>query len=326
MKKKIFVFIRLSVTIAIFFVLFKFISYAQLVAMYRESQKVYLFLAFAIFVSNYIVGILRWRFLLSCVGVAISAKEVFYVSLSGLFLNLFFPSFVAGDIFRGASIGYRYGGHAKIASSILMDRFSGAVALAIIAIVAACLGMPFIKNEPSVFISLIVLCGIIGVVALFIFTKSFFNLSLAFAGKFRGLYHKITSFHEQLSFFKKQPEVLFKIILFFSLPLQLLMIAGFFIAAKAFHVETGISYFFIMVPIIAAVATIPVTIAGAGTREAAAVYFFSLIGIERSIGLSISFVNLLSIIAVGIAGGIVYASVYHRYLERGQQGATVKDS
>ena len=85
--------------------------------------------------------------------------------------------------------------------------------------------------------------------------------------------------------------------------------------AKAFYVEANLIHFFILVPIIMVIALIPITIAGAGTRDASAVYFFSLIGIGKSIGLGVSLLNLLSMVIASIAGGILYITVYHRYFQ-----------
>lgn len=324
MKKKILVFIRFLVTIAIFFVLFKLVPYKQLVALYQNSHKGYLFLALAVFVINYFIGIFRWKFLLSSLGLAIPVKELFCVYFSGLFLNLFFPSFVAGDIFRGASIGYRYGDGNKVASSILMDRFSGSSAVALVAMAAAYIGRNIVEKEQSIFICLSVLCLLIGIIALFIFTKSFFRFSLFLAGKRALVRAKLISFHEQLYFFKRKPQIFFTSLLF-SLPLQLMTVIGFYVASKAFLVDTHIFYFFIIVPIVAAIATVPITPAGAGTREAAAVYFFSLIGLERSVSLGISLVNFISVILMGLLGGIVYVSLYHRYIAQRSQATAVKN-
>ena len=64
-----------------------------------------------------------------------------------------------------------------------------------------------------------------------------------------------------------------------------------------------------------AVASVPVTIAGAGTREASAVYLFSLVGIDKNIGLGISLLNLIFLIGAGILGGLIYVSIYYRWLQ-----------
>jgi hypothetical protein len=63
------------------------------------------------------------------------------------------------------------------------------------------------------------------------------------------------------------------------------------------------------------IALVPITIAGAGLREGAVVYFFTLIGIAKQISLGISLLNLAFTIFVGLCGGIFYVTVYHRWLQ-----------
>lgn len=71
-----------------------------------------------------------------------------------------------------------------------------------------------------------------------------------------------------------------------------------------------------VIPIVMALALIPITIAGAGTREAAFVYFFTAYyGIPESIGLGMSLVNLIYLVSAGLLGGIFYVTVYHRWLQ-----------
>lgn len=313
MKGKIFLLFRLLVTAAILFALFKFIPYEKLVSVYRDSKKGYLVFGFFIFLFCQIIGIFRWKFLLSSLGVNISIREAFYSYFCGLFLNLFFPSFVAGDVFRSFCISYRYGDTGKVASSVLMDRFSGAIALTLVAACAFIFGRSIMPNE-GVAAALLILCAITGFASLAIFSRSFFRfLARVFKRKPR-LEEKLISFHAKLYFFRKNPKVFAKSFLF-SLPIQLLMPTGFFIISRAFDVNLGAIYFFIAVPIVTAIALIPITIAGAGTREASVVYFFSLVGIEKSIGLGISLLNLIFLISMGIIGGIFYVSVYHKWLQ-----------
>jgi len=311
-KGKIFLLIRLLVTAAILFALFKFVPYEKLVSVYKDSKKGYLVFGFFIFVLCQIIGIFRWRFLLSSLGVNISIREAFYSYFCGLFLNLFFPSFVAGDVFRSFCISYRHGDTGKVASSVLMDRFSGAIALTLVALFAFIFGRSIVSSE-GVIVALLILCAIAGFSSLAIFSKSFFRfLARAFKKKPR-LEEKLISFHDKLYFFKNNPKIFAKSFLF-SLPIQLLMPTGFFVISRAFDVSLGAIYFFIVVPIVTAIALIPITIAGAGTREASAIYFFSLVGIENSIGLGISLLNLIYLISMGIIGGIFYVGVYHKWL------------
>lgn len=125
---------------------------------------------------------------------------------------------------------------------------------------------------------------------------------------------KLVAFHDELYFFKENPKIFIKS-LFFSFPIQFLTATGFFIISKAFGVKIGIIYFLTLVPIIMAITLIPITIAGVGTREASAVYFLSLIGVGKSIGLGISLVHLVFMIFTSVIGGIIYVSIYHRRLQ-----------
>jgi len=311
-KGKIFLLVRFLVTAAILFALFKFIPYEKLVSVYRNSKSGYLVLGFFIFFLCLVIGIFRWRFLLSSLGVNISVREAVYSYFCGLFLNLFCPSFIAGDVFRGFCISYRHGDAGKVASSVLMDRFSGAIALTLVALFAFIAGRGIVPSK-GVAISLVILCAIVGFSSLVIFSKSFFRFLVRVFKRKPRLEEKLISFHDKLYFFRNNPQVFAKSFLF-SLPIQLLMPIGFFIISRAFDVNLGAIYFFIVIPIVTAIAIIPITIAGAGTREASAVYFFSLVGIEKSIGLGISLLNLIFLISMSIIGGIFYVIVYHKWL------------
>lgn len=315
--KKFFLIFRIVVTLAILFALFKLIPYKKIIEVFKDSDKIYLVLGAGTFFSCYLIAAARWKFILSSLGVRMSSKEVFYAFFSGLFFNLFFPSFVAGDVFRSMSISYRHGSSKKVASSVLMDRFSGGVALALVALVAFLIGRN-ILNDPQISIAIAILCLAASAASLVIFNKSVFLFLTKVFRKNDKIEEKIISFHDQLYFFKKNPKVLFKS-LCFSLPIQMLVPLSFFITSRAFGVETSIVYFFILVPVIMAIAMVPITIAGAGTREASSVYFFSLIGIAKSVGLGMSLLNLILMILMGIVGGIFYVTVYHRWLQSHSQ-------
>jgi hypothetical protein len=318
LKEKVLFFSRLIASLAILVWLLIFVfkenPYERLVELYQDSHKIYLILGFLIFCVSVFLGVGRWRFLLSCLGIKISLREAFYAYFCGLFLNLFFPSFVAGDLFRGFSISYRHGDLKKAASSVIMDRFNGGVALVSLAIVSFAFAGGALRTGVVAF-PLLFLCFICGIVSLAIFSKSFFRLMVTILKPYPSIHGKLIRFHEQLYFFRKNPKAFFAT-LAFSYVIHILTVLGFYTISRAFGVDINFLYFLILIPLIMAIAVVPITIAGAGTREASAVYFFSLLGIDKSIGLGISLVNLLFMIAASIAGGVVYVSVYHRWFQR----------
>lgn len=322
MRIRIFIFFRLLATAVIFLAIFKFIPYEKLLSVYKESNAIYLLWGFFIFFICQIIGIFRWKFLLSSLGISVCFREAFYSYFCGLFLNLFFPSFLAGDLFRGFCISYRHGDTGKVASSVLMDRFSGAIALTIVAVTAFVFGWKIIPSG-NVVLALLFLCLVSGISSSIIFSKSVFRILVKVFKKRPKLEAKLISFHDKLYFFSDNPKVFAKSFLF-SLPIQLLMPAAFFLISRAFSLSVSAAYFFIVVPIITAIALIPITIAGAGTREASAVYFFSLVGIDKSVGLSMSLLNLIFLIAMGIIGGIFYVGIYHKWFTSSVSSGFIK--
>jgi len=312
-KKTISLLFKLFVSFAILFVLFKLVPYRELIEVYKKSQKLYIYLSFLLFILTFVISIFRWRFLLHSLGVKVATKDAFSSTFSGLFFNLIFPSFVAGDIFRGFSISAHHGQAKKVASSVLMDRFSGSIALVLVAFFSYLIGRNIFR-EKEVTLSLALLCLALGIASCIIFSKSTFSFLLKVLGNNNSLKNKLIDFHDHLYFFRKNPSVFLKS-MYFSLPIQLLTPLVFYVGSKAFGLHVSMLYFFILVPIIMMIALIPITIAGAGTREAAAVYFFSLINIDKTIGLGLSLLNLAFTIFIGLLGGLFYVTVYHRRLQ-----------
>jgi hypothetical protein len=313
MKDKIFIFIRIIITLGLFFIIFKIIPYSRLIGIYKNANPFYLLLAISIFFLSIIVAILRWQFLLNSLGVKVFLGEAFLSSFSGFFFNLFFPSFIAGDVFKGFTISYRHGEVGKVATSVIMDRFNGALGLGLIALFSFAIGGELIRSRNITF-ALLALLFFIFCSFLFIFSKTFFRFFTIFIKKNSLIMKKLNNFHNQLYFFRQNPSIFIRT-LFFSFLTQIFTCLGFFMSAKAFGIDLSVVYFFIIVPIIMVIALIPITIAGAGTREAASIYFFSLVGIDKATSLSISFVNLFFMIFIGMLGGIIYVIVYHRRLQ-----------
>ena len=313
MKKTISLLFKLFVSAAILFILFKLVPYKELIEVYKKSQKLYIYLSFFVFILTFVISVFRWQFLLHALGVKVSTGNAFSSTFSGLFFNLIFPSFVAGDIFRGFSVSTHHGEAKKVASSVLMDRFSGSIALVLVAFFSYMFGRKIFR-EKEVALTLGLLCLVIGIASCVIFSKRLFSFLLKIFGKNHSLKNKLVEFHDHLYFFRKNPSVFLKS-MYFSLPIQLLTPLMFYVGSKAFGLHVSMLYFFILVPIIMMIALIPITIAGAGTREAASIYFFALIGVDKTIGLGLSLLILAFTIFVGLLGGLFYVTVYHRRLQ-----------
>ena len=313
MKKKIFLILRIVVGLGIILVLFRFISYKNLIHLYRSSIKSYLVLAFLVFIIINIIGAFRWRFILHSLGLIISIREALYVCFSSLFFNLFFPSLLGADLFRGVSLSYHHKNTYKVISSVVMDRFSGGFGLILVSLPAVILGRKYI-SQANIIIGITVFLIVSILIVSIVSNKSlfqYFNHCIK-DGIFKS---RLVKLYNELYFFRENPKIFFNSLIY-SFTIQAATCLIFFIISRAFFLKLNIIYFFILIPIIQFIAILPVTIAGMGTRGAAIVYFFSIIGVDKSVALSISFVFLFFTIFTSLMGGIIYVMVYHRWLER----------
>lgn len=316
--KKFFLIFRIIVSAAILFVLFKHIDYRRLIEICLNFKKIYIFFGFFVLLLANLIASFRWKFLLCSLGKKISLKEVLSAYSSGLFFNILFPSFIAGDIFRGVSISYRHGDAKKIASSVLMDRFSGAIALILVSLLALIFGRATVP-QGQVIVPLLMLCIVASFIFLVIGSRRFFLFLIKILGKKFLLRKKLIEFHDQLYFFKEKPKI-FTQSLLYSLGIQLLTVLSFFIISRGFNLNLGMSYFLIFVPIVMVVAMAPITIAGFGTREWAMVSLFSSVGVDENIAIGMSFLNGIFLVLLSLLGGIFYVSVYHRWLQSHSPG------
>jgi len=83
------------------------------------------------------------------------------------------------------------------------------------------------------------------------------------------------------------------------------------LAARSIGVEISPLYFFIFMPIIWIIMTIPISVSGLGVREGAFIFFFSQVGVTNSDAIAISLLYYSYNVIVGIIGGLLllYTSV-----------------
>ncbi len=314
MKKKISIFLRIAVKGSLLFFLIKKVPYKDLFVVYKTAHKGLLLGGFLTFLLGYMLGVMRWKFFLRVLGLDISYPKLILSFVSSLSFNLFCPSIVAGDIFRTTSIGLAHSQLKKVASSVLIDRFSGSFALVTVATVSYIFGRHLVPAK-SVALAIMILISVIGGSGLIIFNRRIFHFLIGFLKNGSRLKEKVIDFHDQLYFFRENPKIFLKSFIY-SLPIQLVSPVGFFILARGFGLQgLNIVHFFILVPILMGIALIPITIGGFGLRENAAVSFFGLIGLTPQVSTNLSLINGAVVIFMGLCGGLIYVSVYHRCLQ-----------
>jgi len=264
---------------------------------------------FLLAIAGYFVALailavrLQWVFRVQ--NIHLNFRETYHLGFVGLFYNLMLPSAVGGDVVK-AFYAYKHSGKKiESATSILLDRLLGFVAI----IVMACMGLlSFSKDAESAYVDYAVYgaCGVL------VFTILFFA-SRRFARLFKGLARLIPSekwklqlavvYHAIYGYRHHRGPVLMAVLLSF-------VGQAFFISVNywtALSIGADIHYgtFFILIPVSYIVSMAP-SIGGLGVREATLIYLFSrYLPSERALAFTV-LVDVM-IYLFGIGSGIWYA-------------------
>jgi len=261
----------------------------------------------ATFAASNILGALQWHILLQSQNVPVSFRQSLSFYHVGLFFNNFLIGNIGGDALRIYDVR-RFSGNGTVAvSTVVFDRFIGFLTLTSIALVVSLLWIRRLTSLDAVYVTGLVL--LVWVIALFILfnEKAGGMIGRAFrpilpagiAEKIQGIYSSIN----QLRHSRRTLAKLFNI----SLVVQMLRVLTHYWAARSVGSSAGIYYFFIFVPIIALLASLPISFGGIGVREQSAAVIFATVGLAASQVVTFEFLAYLVGIVAALPGGLVFA-------------------
>jgi len=264
---------------------------------------------FAAAIIGYFIGLaiiaVRLLFVFRVQNVELSFGDCYHLGFVGLFYNLILPSAVGGDVAKAFYAYKRSGKKIESATSILLDRLLGFVAI----IIMAGIGLAFFSREaenPYIDYAVYGACGVL------LFTVAFFT-SRTFARLFKGLGRLIPSeawklqlaevYHAIYGYRHHRGPVLAAIGL--SFVGQAVFISTNYWTALSIGADINFWKFFILIPVCYIVSMAP-SIGGLGVREASLIYLYSrYLPAERALALTL--LTDVVIYSFSIGSGIWYA-------------------
>ena len=224
----------------------------------------------------------------------------------GLFFNNFLPANIGGDIARVLDAS-RYGPNRTAAfSAVLMDRLIGTVALA---------GLSLVTTLPAIdrFHLGLMYGALIGFFALSVtLLWAVFHPALLPAcerllkriglGRLNPHLLELTG---RLAAYREQPRLIVQIFGVAAVT-QVSRIGVHVLVARALGIEVSLVYFFLFVPLLAVIVSLPISLNGIGVREGVGVLMFGLVGVDRAHAFSLQFMTYLVAVAVSLLGGLIF--------------------
>jgi uncharacterized protein (TIRG00374 family) len=214
----------------------------------------------------------KWQYLLRARGAHLSLAECCRLYLVGMFWNLWMPTNIGGDAVRAYMAGPQCGGAASAASSILVERLTGFLALLAIGVAGLMIGvLQGARNAQGVHLVLaatavLVLCAVCVLAA-----RAAAYRFAARAPDNKWL-RKWAALHRSLDFYaqrERRPVLVTALVL--SLLFQGSQVVLNIALARVVGLDLPALAFWWLVPLLALASLVPLGIGGLGVREAAAV-------------------------------------------------------
>jgi len=274
----------------------------------RSADPGLIALAAGLFLVSSLIGSWLWARLLRAQGVRIPYPKAASYYFVGLFFNNFLPSNIGGDIARISDASKHADHVSPVFSATLMERLIGVVSIGFLAVAASALAFHRLHLYAIYWTTL----------AVFLLAVAFFasifhrGILQAFERPFRALgaqklERAIARLMDDLHGFRTEGGALAAAFVASTL-VQVSRIYVHYLVGLALGVRISLSYYFLFVPVLAALISLPISLNGIGVREGAAVVLFQAAGLSREQSFSIPFLTYIISVLISLLGGLIFIS------------------
>ncbi len=297
MKKPIFFFLKVAVSLGLIAWLAARIDLSPLAARFVAADPAWIVAALVAFACQLVVAALRWARIQQAIGATLATRDAVELALIGQFFSQTLPSAIGGDAVRAALAARRGLPIARAASGVLVDR--GTALVVLVALIGVCLPLTASLAPdpvlPAVLAALV--AGTAAGLALVLLAHRHVLARLA-PGRVVTF---VTAFASDLRAALVRPDIVA-----LAVAVHLGVILTMWLLARALAVPADFAACLVLVPPIVLLTTLPVSLAGWGVREGAAVAGFALVGVDAADALALSVAFGLVQIAAGLPGLLIW--------------------
>jgi uncharacterized protein (TIRG00374 family) len=286
--------------------LFSRVPLASLGATLKEADRTLLALAWLVLFASNVLASYQWERLLEAVEIRIPLWKVCAYYHVGLFFNNFLPAGIGMDVARVMDAS-RYGPtRAAAVSTVVMDRLIGTVALAGLALVTT---LPAIDRFHllAAYLALVAFFAISVMLLWAVFHPGLLPAVERVLARFGlgGLKPHLDELALRFQHFRGRRRLLSGLLVVATV-VQIARVTVHVIVARALGLDVPVTYFFLFVPLLAVIVSLPISLNGIGVREGAGIVLFGLVGVDRTHAFSLQFTTYLVGVAVSLLGVLIF--------------------
>ena len=280
-------------SLAMLSVLLNRIELGRLFPRFDPTDLLWLLAAFVVTVSGVVLSALRWQRVLAALGQTTRLGSLVSHSFAGLFVGNFLPSTIGGDVLRVKRLASETGDSPGTFASVVLERLTGWVVLPVLTIIAITVNRGLLRIPNWDLLPVIAGTTLALLVGLLV-AASNPRVGQRLAGNESWL-RFVGAVHLGLDRFRRQPGAVAEV-LAVSFVYQAAVVFSVFLGAKALDIPVSWSAVLAVVPAVAILQVLPISISGLGVREGALVLFLAHVQLgvraEEAIALGLLFYGL----------------------------------
>ena len=241
------------------------------------------------------IAVVRWHTILKALGSDFHWGETVRVFGGGLFLSLFLPTSIGGDVYRLARVGRSGFGTGRAGVSLLVERGIGLLALLLLVAPVV-----YANKRTQDLVPLALGLGLAAVSVLFLFGL-WGRPVTTFLARRIPILEPVLGHGTWEAIVRTAPTVFV-----LSLLNHMATIGSNYLLARALHVSLGFWDAMALIPLVILAGQLPIAPGGLGVREAAFVYFLGRAGIGHEPALAVGLAWLAALYLTGGIGALLF--------------------
>jgi uncharacterized protein (TIRG00374 family) len=309
MKKTLLTALQIAVTIGLLWWVFHDPERrSEMLAAAKLANVWWLGAGILVFFFCTIVATARWKILLAVQDINMTWLRTWQLFMIGMFFNLFMLGSTGGDVVK-MFLTMREASNNKAAAllSVFMDRVIGMLALIFLSVAFLYFRYDLLNHAEGSSTLLNLLLGLMAAALLIIvgmFTVSALGW-VHYLPQWTPLRGRIVEISAACHMYAKGWRLTIWAFLI-SFPLFGMFFTTFYCAARAFTDQLGIVDIFSVMPIVAVITAIPISVSGIGLRESLFVSLLAPFGVTAAVATLISVTGFLINTLGSLAGGLVF--------------------
>lgn len=299
-------FLRLAVSAFLLWLVLRRADVGQILQAIAGVDLRWLGAAFGLHLVGFVLSAWRWRVLLDARGRRVGLFRLGTMILVGSFFNFFLPTTIGGDVVRAGEEAETSGvSLAESLGVVTTDRLSGVMALLLLALGGAVIGLEASQERTIFWGSLVLGVVVLGVLALLASGKLLPRLESLLPAFLARPAAKIEKMLAVLRALVSTPGVAARAVAI-SLLFHCNVIVHYIFIARALGIGTPPAQFFVIVPVVLFILQVPLSLNGIGYREGGFALMLGGVGVGADRAVALAWLDLGMVLFLGVAGGLVF--------------------